>query len=144
MDYSELALTLLHNMHLLYKSKMQKKIIDSMQGELFVLQYIFSQDDEVAPGKIGSVMGISSARIAAALNGLENKGLVTRDIDKNDRRRIIVRLTDPGRDSAQKLRCDVVRHATDMLRLLGEKDAAEYTRITGRLAELSKTRQDDE
>jgi DNA-binding MarR family transcriptional regulator len=85
-------------------------------------------------------MGITSARIAAALNALEEKGFITRNIDSEDRRRIIVKPTLKGREYAFEQRKKHIEHAKNILSMLGEDDAKEYVRILGRLADvLSRT-----
>ena len=53
----------------------------------FVLTYISKHGGSVIPSEISNEMGISTARIAAALGSLESKGLITRRIDERDRRR---------------------------------------------------------
>jgi len=136
MDYSQLAAELLLKMQALRKMKPQKNIHESLQGESFVLHYIAHHGSDVLPGEISSEMDVSSARVAAALNSLENKGLITRQIDRNDRRRILVRLTPEGKETADRHQRKVVEGAAKMLALLGEDDAREYVRITGRLAEM--------
>ncbi|MDR0840274.1 MAG: winged helix DNA-binding protein [Christensenellaceae bacterium] len=140
MDYTELAAQLLQTMRLLHKTGPQKKIAGSMQGETFVLRYLFRRGSDVAPGEISSTMDISSARIAAALNSMEQKGLVTREIDKNDRRKILVKLTPAGCALAQRHQRDVIENAATMLRLLGDEDAREYIRITAKLADICKNK----
>jgi DNA-binding MarR family transcriptional regulator len=123
-------------MLLLRKTSPQKKIAESMQGEIFVLKYLFRKGDTVVPGDISDTMGISSARTAAALNNLEHKGFVTREIDKDDRRRILVKITPEGKAFAQKHLQDVIQNTAEMLSLLGEEDAKEYIRITEKLADI--------
>lgn len=81
-------------------------------------------------------MDISSARIAAALNSLDKKGLITRQIDTNDRRRILIELTPAGTDAAEQQSRTILEDTTKMFNLLGEQDAKEYVRITSRLAKL--------
>lgn len=137
MDYMELAEKLFQNMYLLRKSRPQRKMTESMQGETFVLRYISQHEGSVVPGEISAIMDISSARIAATLNSLEKKGLITRQIDTNDRRRILVRLTQAGKDLAEEHHQSVMEGGARLLSLLGEQDAMEYVRITGRLAELA-------
>ena len=135
MDYSALAEELLEKMQLLHKAKSQRDISDALQGEAFVLSYIARQGGGVLPGEIGHVMDVSSARIAQTLGSIEKKGWVTRRIDPGDRRKIIVKLTPEGRAEAEKHRRAVTGLAVEMLRLMGERDAAEYVRITGKLAD---------
>ena len=111
-------------------------IYEAMHGEAFVLRYIMLQEGDVLPGEIGGEMGVSSARIATALNSLESKGLITRQIDLNDRRRILVRITPEGRAFAEEQEQAVVEGTAKMLALLGEHDAKEHVRIMGRMAEI--------
>ncbi|MDP3448338.1 MAG: helix-turn-helix domain-containing protein, partial [Eubacteriales bacterium] len=97
MDFTELAREYMEVLFKMRKRKNDKKINDSMHGEQFVLTYVSKHGGSVIPSEISNEMGISTARIAAALNNLENKGLVTRRIDERDRRRILVELTAAGR-----------------------------------------------
>jgi len=137
MDYDELAVELLKKMQMLHMAKPQKDIAGSLQGETFILNFIAHHDGDVLPGKIGHEMDVSSARIATALNSLEKKGLITRQIDTNDRRKILVRITEEGKKISEKQLKKVVAVATKMLHQLGEHDAKEYVRITGRLVEIA-------
>ena len=136
MDYSELAFELLEKMQTLRKAKPQKNINDALHGEAFVLNFIAVHGDEALPGEISQEMDVSSARIAQALNSIERKGWITREIDRNDRRKIIVRLTAEGKTEADKHQRFIVGLTAKMLSLLGEEDAKEYIRITSKLAEL--------
>ncbi|MCL2025138.1 MAG: MarR family transcriptional regulator [Coriobacteriia bacterium] len=90
----------------------------------------------VTPGQIGDVMNVSSARIAQTLNSIEKKGLITREIDVNDRRKVLVTLTPAGAKAAEEHLRTITELATKMLTLLGEEDAKEYVRITGKLADI--------
>lgn len=124
---------------MLQKNKHQKQLKGFLQGEIFVLQYLFRKVEPAVPGDISKVMGISTARIATALNGLENKGLISRQIDKEDRRRILVHLTEAGKESAIEYQDKVYKNVEQTLIALGEQDAKEYVRIMGRLAEISNS-----
>ncbi|AZS15560.1 MarR family transcriptional regulator [Paenibacillus lutimineralis] len=138
MNYMELAEKYLQSMFLFHKLRPQKRITESMQGELFVLQSVYQHEGEIVPSEISKIMGISSARIAATLNSLEKKGLITRQIDLNDRRRIIIGLTQAGKDMAEKHHEFLMEDTATLLSLLGEDDAVEFVRITSKFAELSK------
>ena len=87
------------------------------------------------PSDLENAMSISSARIAAILNGLENKGLITRRIDSNDRRRTILRLTPAGEKETVKATERLMDLAKEIIEYLGEDDAAAYVRIMGRIAD---------
>ena len=134
MDYVVLAGELLNALHSLRKSSMQRHLDEATQGEAFVLQIIARHEDHVLPGDIRNEMCVSSARIAQALNSIEKKGWITRRIDTNDRRRIIIHMTEEGKRAAEEHHRAILALASGMLSRLGEHDAREYIRITGRLA----------
>lgn len=136
MDYVELATEFLAKMSGLQRAKFNKSINETVQGEGFVLAYIALQGGDVLPSEIGHKMGVSTARVAMALNSLEKKGLITRKIDVRDRRKILVGLTLEGKFLAEKNYRTAVDAVAKMLVLLGEHDAREYVRITARLVEL--------
>lgn len=135
MDYEKLAREFMEIMHQMRRQKEQKQISDSMHGEHFVLFYISKHEGNVIPSEISNEMGISTARIAAALNSLEGKGLITRKIDVDDRRRILVNLTDSGHKQVEKHSENVLNVTIHMLQYLGEKDANEFLRIMRKFAE---------
>jgi DNA-binding MarR family transcriptional regulator len=136
LEYNDLAIELLGNMKALFKAKSHQRINDALCGEAFGLQYIAMNGGSVLPGDISSEMNVSSARVAAALNNLESKGLITRRTDKNDRRKVIVEITEDGRIHAENHWNYIVGGAVKFLNLLGEDDAREYVRITGRLKNI--------
>ncbi len=144
MDYPALAIEFMEKMRLLRQTKPHRQMSQSMHGECFVLQYIADQHGSVVPGEIREIMGISSARIAATLNSLERKGLITRDIDPIDRRRVLVNLTSKGEETAKIHHRKLYEKTVEMLRLLGEEDAGAYVRITGRLVELTAQMTEEE
>ena len=135
MDYSELAIKLMENMFMIHKGKQHQEMNRSVQGETFVLEYIYRRKGDVLPSEISSQMEVSSARIAATLKNLEKKNLIIRQIDLNDRRRILVTLTTQGKEAIEKQRAEVIGHVTQMLENLGEHDAKEYVRILEKLAQ---------
>lgn len=137
MDYAKLAEEFLQKIYRLSKSSTHKEINDSMQGEIFALQYIAFHKGAVQPSEISNMTHVSSARVAATLNSLESKDLITRRIDSSDRRRILVELTPNGKQEAEKYFQMILKKVTEMLSGLGEYDATEYVRIIGRLSEIN-------
>ena len=134
MDYTSLAREYMQIMHQMRNMNGQKKIHDSMHGENFMLFYISKRQGGIIPSEISNEMGITSARIAAALNSLEAKGLITRRIDTEDRRRILVDLTEAGREQAKEHSNMILNITKSMLEYLGETDATELIRIMKKLA----------
>jgi MarR family transcriptional regulator, organic hydroperoxide resistance regulator len=136
MDYQALALKMVESMYIISKNRPQRELGKSMRGEAFVMQYITLRGGPVAPSDMSQFMNISTARMAVALNGLEKKGLVTRRIDPADRRRILVDLTEKGREFATRQHNHMITHTVRVMEKLGEQDAVEFVRILGRLADM--------
>lgn len=134
MNYVHLANEFMETMHQMHKRKTQKQLNDSMQGENFVLFYISKHEGNVIPSDISNEMGITSARIAATLNSLEKKGFIARRIDAEDRRRILIELTDLGKDQVQKQYQTIMNMTTNILKYLGEEDATEFVRIMKKIS----------
>lgn len=74
-------------------------------------------------------MGVSSARIAALLKHLEQKGWISRSADEHDERRVNVLLTDAGRELINSRRREAIERVSAALREIGEEDAHEYVRL---------------
>jgi DNA-binding MarR family transcriptional regulator len=140
MDYDDLSLEFIQNMRSVQTANKQKSIQDTVRGEVFVLYCIKENQGKTVPSLISDTMGVSSARVAMALNSLEEKGMITREIDVEDRRKIIVKLTSKGADHVEEWHKRYMENVKEILMQLGEEDATELVRIIGRLAEvLSKT-----
>lgn len=129
MYYETLASELLKiKAHLLQVPASQQ--MDTMvKGELFVLNYLSTHKEIVHPKELSENMSVSTARIAALLNHMEKKELISRSPDPADNRQIIVQLTPNGTRAIEEKRAEVLRYAAAMLESLGPDDAREYIRI---------------
>jgi len=137
MDFARLAEHFLRQRYGAIKHGPHQGIDASLRGESFVLFYLWRQDKSTLPSDISAAMNVSSARIAAALNSLEGKGLVTRRIDTADRRRVLIDLTPAGEALADQRHQELLKNTTRLLELLGERDAEEFVRIWDRLTEIA-------
>lgn len=134
MDYEKIAQEYMATIYQMSQRNSQKQINDSMYGENFVLFFIFEHSSRVSPSDISKAMGITSARIAAILNSLEKKDLISRRIDPDDRRRILIEITEEGKTQVAQQRQEITKMTTAMLEYLGEEDALELVRIMKKLA----------
>ena len=107
-----------------------------MRGEPMVLIALQHHADGMTAGDLAEVACVSTARIATLLNGLEERGLVTRTKDDEDRRRTVVTITEAGAATVSKLSARRTAHVVAILRELGADDARELVRIASRLAEI--------
>ena len=111
----------------------------NQKGEQFILHYLYKNKRPMLPSEISAAMRSSSARVSAALNTLEKKGLILREIDPANRRNILVSLTDDGAEYIQALVAKRNQQLLEILTAMGEEDAAEYVRLTKKLFEISQT-----
>lgn len=112
-----------------------------VRGEAATLGYLANVSDEVTPGDLAHEFAISTARVASLLNGLERKGFIAREQSSEDRRKVIVSITDEGRDVLREKHDQGIHRLATMLEALGEHDARELVRISARVRDICK---DDE
>ena len=66
------------------------------------------------------------------------KKYIVRTIGTDDRRKVLVSLTESGRRHIDKVYSSSLARSAGMLDLLGEEDAHDLLRLFGRIADLSK------
>lgn len=129
---SELLKTRAEFLHVQALQEMSKML----KGELFVLNYLATHEQQTHPNKISKEMAVSTARIAVLLNRLEEKGFITRTDDPEDNRQVIVRLTEKGAENIAQCRKETLSHVTEMLEHLGPDDARELLRIEKKIVQF--------
>ena len=72
------------------------------------------------------------------LNNLERKGAITRARDTADRRRVVVRLTEQGRNEVQTSFNEAVACLSEVYRRMGEADTRELLRLSDRAGEIAQ------
>lgn len=136
MDYDEVARKLI-----VYSRSLAKDSLSAAGGanvgETPVLQYLPRADGDVIPSEIAKKLGFSRARMSHILDSLETKGYVTRRPDPSDRRRVLVSITESGRDYAAKKNAESVALLSNQLSSLGEHDAQELVRILNKAYSLT-------
>lgn len=108
------------------------------QGEMRLLGCLNAGADGRTAGKLSTLLDLSTARIAAMLNNLERKGAITRARDTADRRRVVVRLTEQGRNEVQTSFNEAVACLSEVYRRMGEADTRELLRLSDRAGEIAQ------
>ena len=87
---------------------------------------------------------VSKAAVSQMLGGLERRGFITREIDPENRRTIIVRLTGTGRDMLELYERRFDDQIGTLIDRFGEKDTREIIRLIYRFADIIEGLQEDQ
>lgn len=136
MDYMKLAKELLDIRIKLVQVPFVQILSKMERGEIFVLHYLVTHGGPIHPKDLSTAMAVSTARIATLLNKLEEKNQVRRYVDPEDKRQLIVVLTDEGRQKILQYRAEILPDIRDYLEELGPEDAQAYIRIEQKLWKL--------
>ena len=135
MDYHALAEQLMDLHVLLHQSPAGRQLEDLDRGTSLALGYLMAHHKMAHPKALGRGMAVSSARVAALLNHLEEQGLIRRTADPDDNRQTIVSLTAAGEERIRQRRAQAVTLLAQVLERLGPEDAAAYLRLRKKLIE---------
>jgi DNA-binding MarR family transcriptional regulator len=139
MDYRALAEEMFHSIAKHAKSPFHQVPRDASHGEIGILACLARTGDGLSSGELGRLLQITTGRVATALKSLEKKGYIVRRHDPRDKRRVLVYITEPGREFAMAKRERALSEIEKTLQLLGEEDAKELVRIVKRIFELSRS-----
>ena len=135
MDYKELAEEYLMIRAQLLKVPASQQVTKLVKGELFVLNYLATHEKAVYPKDLSKEMVVSTARIAVILNQMEDKKWITRTVDTEDNRQILVALTEEGHQVIEQQREKIIHAVVQMFEKLGPEDATEFIRIQRKIVE---------
>ena len=136
LSYADKAFTTFNEIMSRKENNMVDNVNRANKGELFVLHFLLRRSTEVLPSELSAALGASTARISALLGALEKKGQIVRNIDKSNRRNILVTITEAGRNRAEAEMKQIRRSMTQVFTDMGESDTAEFIRLTSKFFEL--------
>lgn len=100
--------------------------------------YLMNEEDGVCASVISRFFKINTSRVAAILNSLSKKGMVQRQADSNDKRKIHIYLTEEGQAYTKQKVEILLSYMSEVLRYLGENDAREYIRIMKKMSHFQR------
>ncbi|WP_409462321.1 MarR family transcriptional regulator [Amycolatopsis sp. GA6-003] len=83
--------------------------------ELQALELAGHSADSLTPGRIGQLTGLSTGAVTGVLDRLEKAGLVLRERDRTDRRKVLVTITAAGRERLAAVSARVERRLAGVL-----------------------------
>lgn len=138
-EYEKLARQLIgefSSMHRFMSTRMT-----AVSGEMAVMRALMLANGELSPSQIADRAWVSAPRVANILRNLEAKDWVTREPDKADRRRVIVKITEHGLACIEEKRELSNRKTGEFLAELGPDDAHELVRLIHRMNEIIEKNQ---
>lgn len=134
MSHREEAKAFLREMHACTPKPLFHKMEEVDRGTGFVLAYL-EQSGGVYAGDLAKELKVSTARIAALLNKLEEKGLVERSRSEKDGRRTVVRITSAGSAYTAEIREQILEKMELLIDKVGVEDLKEFLRICARITQ---------
>ncbi|MFR8012728.1 MAG: MarR family winged helix-turn-helix transcriptional regulator [Clostridia bacterium] len=132
-DCRVLAERLINLQMLMRRVPVTRRLTDLDRGTFLALNDLLARDEPVHPKELSRRMAISSARVAALLNHMEREGMIVRTADPTDNRKVLVSLTEAGRQQIQSRKQEAVEIITQTLEALDPGEAEAYLRIQAKI-----------
>lgn len=112
------------------------------QGETGTLLYLAFVKKEMTASELSQKLNVSLPRITSILNSLETKNMLKKRIDIKDKRKIVVSITENGKNMVLEKKEEAINNMARIIEKLDEKDIDEYIRIAKKIREVIEEMQD--
>ncbi|MCQ2742520.1 MAG: winged helix DNA-binding protein [Bacilli bacterium] len=129
MDSKALAEMVLSSTHKANPNDYSRHVGENDKGINYVLHFLYKSEGPVTSGDIAKNAPFSTARLAALLNKMEERGLVTRKDSKEDARKTYVALTEEGKMLHDKNHEMIVNCLAKVIDKMGVEDFEELQRL---------------
>lgn len=111
--------------------------LDLTSAELNALANVYDAES-LTVSQLGAAMGIRPTTLTSVLDRLERRGHLTREHRGDDRRAVVIELTEVGRDAAALVRNTIGDLERDALRGVARRDVAGFTVVLAALTEWDR------
>lgn len=111
--------------------------INTNNKDRLVLWYL-SKNENSIPHDIAKEFSLTPQMVSGIINQFEDLEYIYRKVDKTDRRKFNLVLTDKGKQQAEIFSQEYFEELDSMLEFLGEQDVLELMRIYERIKEYYK------
>lgn len=108
-----------------FQKKITGKFKELSKNQPIVIKIIGIQG-EIMPSTLGKYTGMEKSSLTRMVDDLEKKGIVFRKTDPEDRRKVLVSLTEKGLNCYNYLSNITVEMADEILQFVDEKDVEDY------------------
>ena len=110
----------------------------STAGIRAILKILNETDRKVSAGDLSEYMNVSTARIAVLLKKMEAKGLIEKEHDLSDGRVVVVKLSNQGKELADKFKANLYAHIGEMIDKIGMDRMLEFAAVSNEIQSLMK------
>ncbi|MDE6565812.1 MAG: MarR family transcriptional regulator, partial [Clostridia bacterium] len=103
------------------------------KGKLMILKVLYCSKQENTAGDLAKVLNVSTARIATAINSLESKGFVVRNHSVNDGRKVIIAITESGKQALQDYNNQIKRTIQGLFGKLTDEELDTFINLSKKL-----------
>lgn len=100
------------------------------RGAYFILAYLARAEGVVVAGDFSRMLQVSTARIAALLKRMEQRGLITRHHDLEDARRTVVEITSAGIEMLEKIKEQALQKVERLLERFSKEELQTFIRLS--------------
>lgn len=104
------------------------------RSDLRILDALSRHDGELSAGSLAGQVGLSRPALSAALNRLEERGLIQRQMHPSDRRSVVVAISPAARKRLSGLFTTVREQIREVLAALNPEELRLVTVVSSRLA----------
>ncbi|ABE50626.1 MULTISPECIES: MarR family winged helix-turn-helix transcriptional regulator [Methylobacillus] len=105
-----------------------------LQGRWWVLILLMREENGISlPSVLAEKAGVSRATMTGLIDGLERDGLVERIFDRDDRRRVSIRLTAAGQEKLDQVMPDYYTRLRQCMAAVNEEERVLLGGILGKL-----------
>ena len=113
-----------------------KRIKQDKEGNSFIIAFLYKRKDEIVySGDIAKETCVSTARIAASVNKLEELGYITRKTSKLDARKTQIKLTNKGLNRAKQLEDELYSFLEKLINELGIDKFRQFMSLSSEINE---------
>lgn len=119
----------------------RKNFIDKIpfnisQGESGVLLYLLDNNN-ISQSELSEKLNVTMPRILAIINSLQNKNLVLKTTDSNDKRKTIISITKKGKEDISDKRKSAINFIENIIKELTDEEIEQYVYINKKIEEIS-------
>lgn len=113
-----------------------QRIDVSAAGIRAILIYLAEVDQTVTAGMISEHMHVSTARVAVLLKKLEARGLIEKERDPQDARRVMVKLSAQGREHMDRVFERIRQNIEIIIDTIGAERLMTFVEISGEIQSI--------